>query len=138
MRRLGVLRAAHLVSSPLIRWRSGVRRIERRLAMNIDGRYALATRSELSSWHDRVQDPALTPLLIVQCLLIFVTAPVAATGFPGSRIASEVVFIAFAILVVFVARGGITVVIAVVAASFTVSGSLVNWLTPSAVRSSCI
>ena len=55
----------------------------------------------------------------------------AAAGFPGSRAASEVVLAAFAILVVLVARGGITVVIAVVAASFTVSGSLLNWLTPS-------
>lgn len=91
----------------------------------------MATRSELSPWQDRVRDPALTALLIVQCLLIFVTAPFAAAGFKGSRIASEVVLIAFAVLVVLLSRGRITAATAVVAAILALSGSLLDWLTPS-------
>ena len=91
----------------------------------------MATRSELSSWQDRVRDPALTALLIVQCLLIFVAAPVAAAGFRGSRIASEVVLIAFAVLVVLLSRDRIAMAIAIVAAILVLSGPLLDWLIPS-------
>ena len=65
-----------------------------------------------SSWHDRVRDPALTVMLIVLCLIIFIAAPFAVTDYQGSRLATELLFCIFALLVVIISRGRIVTLIA--------------------------
>jgi hypothetical protein len=41
-----------------------------------------------------VRDPALTAMLIVQCLIIFVAGPFIAAGYPGSRLLMELASLA--------------------------------------------
>ena len=40
-------------------------------------------------WSDEARDRALTAMLIVQCLAIFIAMPAATIGYPGSRIVVE-------------------------------------------------
>ena len=39
----------------------------------------------IKTWQDRMRDPALTVLLVVQLLAMFVLTPVSATGLPIPR-----------------------------------------------------
>lgn len=68
--------------------------------------------SSWSSWRDPFREPALTAMLVVQCLMIFVVAPVAAAGYPGSRPVLELLLFVFGLLVLLVATGPITTAIA--------------------------
>jgi hypothetical protein len=91
----------------------------------------LPTKTQLSAWHDQVRDRALTTLLIVQCLLIFVAVPIAPLGIIASRLIEDIVAIVFAILVVFISRGLAATLIASVAVIFALAGSLLHWLMQS-------
>jgi hypothetical protein len=81
---------------------------------------------------DRFRDPALTMMLIVQCLLIFVAAPCAASGYPGSNAALESLIFIFACLVIVVSRGAVATTIATFAMVATLAGSFLTFITPSA------
>jgi hypothetical protein len=48
-------------------------------------------RQRSSSWRSRVRDPALTTMLAVQCIIIFVS-PFAAMGYEGIREALQLLF----------------------------------------------
>jgi hypothetical protein len=91
----------------------------------------VARSLHLPARRDDVRDPALTALLIVQCLLIFVMAPYASAGYPGSREAFEATVIAFGALVVFVSRGQLVTAIAAVAVALTLTASWLNAFLPS-------
>ncbi len=86
---------------------------------------------QAGSWRDRVREPALSALLAVQCLMIFVAAPFVAAGYYGSRIGAEAAGLAFAVLVILVSRNALAATIAVFASGFTFAGSLLNFLEPS-------
>lgn len=81
---------------------------------------------------DRVRDPALTMMLIVQCLVIFVAAPCAASGYSGSGVALELLFFIFACLIIVVSRGAVTTTVATFAMIATLAGSFLTLITPSA------
>jgi hypothetical protein len=69
----------------------------------------------LGSQRERARDPALTALLALQCFVLLVAAPAAATGFWGGRLAFELSAIGFAVLVFVIADGPIAMAISVVA-----------------------
>jgi len=91
----------------------------------------LSNLDQLRAWRDRIRDPALTVMLIVQLVLIILAEPFAATGYQGSSTVLELVLIAFAFLIVLVSRGRITTTIAALAAISALAGSLFNVLAPS-------
>jgi hypothetical protein len=92
---------------------------------------ATANRVKLRVPRDRIRDPALTMMLIVQCLVIFVAAPCTASGYPGSDAALELLFFVFACLIIVVSRGAVTTTIAAFAMIATLVGSFLTFITPS-------
>jgi hypothetical protein len=86
---------------------------------------------KLHNWRDRLRDPALTAMLIVQCLLIFVGAPCAAAGYSGSDVALELLFLVFAFLIILVSRGRIATAIASLAMIATLAGAFLTLIAPS-------
>lgn len=91
----------------------------------------MAADRQSRSWRDRVRDPALTALLVVQCLMIFVAAPFVAADYYGSRLAMELTGLAFAVLVVLASRSRTTTTIAISATAVTAAGSFLNLVAPS-------
>ncbi len=91
----------------------------------------MAPTSQLQSWRARVRDPALTMMLVAQCLIIFVAAPCAAAGYGGSRVALELLFFVFALLVILVSRGRVTTFIAIVAMIATLAGTFLTVAAPA-------
>jgi hypothetical protein len=83
-------------------------------------------------WRDRLRDPGLTLMLIVQGLVIFVTAPCAAIGYPGSSLAMELLFLVFAALIILVSRGAIATSIAALAMLATLAGVFLTLIAPFA------
>jgi hypothetical protein len=73
-------------------------------------------------WPDEVRDRALTGMLIVQCLTIFIAAPVAATGYPGSHLVLEFLFVVFTALIVVISRGPTATIVAALAMILTLLG----------------
>ena len=58
-------------------------------------------RASLQAWQDRLRDPSLTALLVLQIFLLFVAVPLAATGVPMAQP------VAWALLLVAVTLGGV-------------------------------
>jgi len=87
--------------------------------------------TEQSSWRDSVRDPALTAMLIVQCLMIFLAGPIVAAGYLGSRLLMELLGLVFAILVILASPGRITTAIATAATLLTLAGSSLSFLFPT-------
>ncbi len=69
--------------------------------------------TQLYAWRERVRDPSLTVLLIIQLCVIFVAAPVAALGLPWARPAGEGLVLALLLIVVTLSnsRGAIVVIV---------------------------
>src|SRR5215475_3336930 len=64
------------------------------------GEVAVDTEIErLGSWRERAHDPALTTLLAVQCFVLLIAAPAAATGHLSGRIALQLAVLALAVVV---------------------------------------
>jgi hypothetical protein len=77
------------------------------------------------------RDPALTAMLIVQCLVIFVAAPCVTAEFPGSIVGFELLFVAFAFLVIVVSRGRVATAIAALSMIAALAGIFLTVVTPS-------
>src|ERR1700739_43836 len=80
-------------------------------------------RASLHAWQDRLRDPSLTALLVLQIFLLFVALPLAATGVPIAQpVAWALLLGAGTLLVVLSRRVGASVFIvlglAAAAASF--------------------
>ena len=75
---------------------------------------------------DRVRDPALTAILVVECLLIFVAAPCVSFDFPGARIPYEAGLLILIGLVVLVSRSRIASAVGVLALAVAAVGTAVN------------
>jgi hypothetical protein len=56
--------------------------------------------TRLHAWRERVRDPRLTALLIIQLCVIFVAAPLAALGLPWARPVGEGLVLALVLIVV--------------------------------------
>jgi voltage-gated potassium channel Kch len=94
---------------------------------------ALSQRDAFKSYlrRDRVHDSALTMLLIVQCWIIAVAAPLAAIGGPGSRVLLELLILAFAFIVFLISRGTVATAVASFAIASGLTGSTLQFWAPS-------
>ena len=61
------------------------------------------------------RDRALTALLILQCVLVFLALPLATADVPGTRTLVEILFLLFGALVIIIARGPLATAVAVLA-----------------------
>ena len=85
------------------------------------------TRRSIHAWQDRIRDPSLTVLLVLQLCTIFVAAPLAAKGLPMARTVADTLVLAVLAIVVMLSRkwGAIVVILlglAATAASFLPTG----------------
>ena len=82
------------------------------------------------SWRNRARDPALTTMLAVQCIIIFVS-PFAAMGYEGIREALQLLFFAFTFLVCLLSRGLIAETFAILALICALTGFVLQMVAPS-------
>jgi hypothetical protein len=66
-------------------------------------------RTSFSAWNDRIRDPSLTALLVIELCLVFLAAPLAAKGLPMARHVIETLLLAMGVVVVLLSnrRGAI-------------------------------
>jgi hypothetical protein len=83
------------------------------------------------SWRDRVRDPALTGMLILQTATILVAAPSAAIGFHGWGFELDLLRVLTGLLIVLIARSRLVLIAAVVAFAMIVSGNASSIVAPS-------
>ena len=86
-----------------------------------------------SAWRERVRDPALTALLAVQCFILLVAAPAAATGGWGGRITLQAAVLGLAAAVFVISHGLIPTAMAVLAIACGVAGVALQLWSPSSV-----
>jgi Ion channel len=71
-----------------------------------------AERASLRAWQDRLRDPSLTVLLVLQVFLLFVALPLDATGVPiAEPVAWLLLLVALTLVVMLSHRGGAIVLI---------------------------
>ena len=61
-------------------------------------------RRSIPGWQDRIRDPSLTVLLVLQLCAIFVAAPLAAKGLPMARMVANTLVLAVLAIVVMLSR----------------------------------
>jgi len=78
-------------------------------------------RRSLRSWRDRVRDPSLTVLLVLELCLVFLAAPLAAQGLAIARPVAETLVLAVVVIVVLLShrRGAIVAILLGLAAVLT-------------------
>jgi len=76
-------------------------------------------RTSIHAWQDRVRNPSLTVLLVLQLCLVFLAAPLAAKGLPIARPIIETMVVAVVLIVVMLShrRGAIVAIVLGLAAS---------------------
>jgi ion channel len=84
-------------------------------------------RRSIQAWQDRVRNPALTALLVLELCAVFLAAPLAAKGLPIARAVNDTLVLAVLVIVVTLSHrlGAIILILlglAVIAASFLLSG----------------
>jgi ion channel len=62
-------------------------------------------RASLHAWQDRLRDPSLTALLVLQVFLLFVALPLAATGVPIAQPVTWLLLLAVTLVVMLSQRG---------------------------------
>jgi len=85
------------------------------------------TRKSIHAWQNRVRDPSLTTLLVLELCAIFLTAPLAAEGLPIARAVADILALAVLVVVVMLSHrwGAIILILlglAAIAASVLLSG----------------
>lgn len=68
-------------------------------------------RASLHAWQDRVRDPSLTVLLVLQLISLFLALPLTAIGFPIAERVGQPLLIAVLSLVVVLSHRGVAIVI---------------------------
>ena len=92
----------------------------------------MATRANYrGAWRERARDPALTALLAVQCFILLIAAPAAATGHWSGTIVLEISVVALAVAVFVIAHGVVPTTIAVLAIASGVAGVILQLRVPS-------
>jgi hypothetical protein len=86
---------------------------------NRDSFVSGATRTSFRTWQDRVRDPSLTALLILELCVIFLALPLAAKGLPIARAIGETPILAVLVIVVLLShrRGAIVAIVLGLAAT---------------------
>jgi hypothetical protein len=77
-------------------------------------------RIAIHTWQDRLRDPSLTVLLILELCVLFVAVPLAAQGLPVARLVGETLVLAVVLIVVIIShrRGAILVIMLGLSATF--------------------
>ena len=77
------------------------------------------TGRSVPAWQDRIRDPSLTVLLILQLCAIFLATPLAAKGLPIARAVADTLVLAVLVIVVMLSRkwGAIVVILLGLAAT---------------------
>jgi hypothetical protein len=77
-------------------------------------------RTAIHTWQDRIRDPSLTVLLILQLCALFVAVPLAAQGRPIARLVAESLVLAVVVIVVMLSHrpGPIVVIMLGLSATF--------------------
>lgn len=88
-------------------------------------------RRRFYSWRDRVRDPALTAMLILQAAMILLAAPSAAINFRDWNLELDLLRILIGLLIVLISRGRIVTIVAAIAATMIVFGYVSNFVAPS-------
>jgi hypothetical protein len=92
------------------------------------------TRELLPAWQDRVRDPSLTILFILQLCVMFVAEPLAAKGLPIARAFADTLVLAVLVIVVVLSHRWSAIILillglAAIVASFLLSGGSSQVLT---------
>jgi hypothetical protein len=88
----------------------------------------------LKTWQDRMRDPALTVLLVVQLIAMFVLTPVAAMGMPIPRPLVDFLLIALIAVVVVISRSRWAIALAILSVALTIAGELLRLARPSVLN----
>jgi membrane-bound ClpP family serine protease len=81
----------------------------------------------MHAWQDRIRDPSLTVLLILELCAVFLAAPLAAKGLPIARAVADTLVLAVLVIVVMLSHRSVAIILillglAATAASFLLSG----------------
>ncbi|HWB48279.1 MAG TPA: potassium channel family protein [Stellaceae bacterium] len=76
-------------------------------------------------------EAALTVLLVVQCAVLFVAAPLVIHGGPGALFAADVLVVAFGVLLVALSEGRGPTLLAGIIAVFTLAAAVLNVAAPT-------
>ena len=78
-------------------------------------------RTAIHTWQDRIRDPSLTVLLILQLCALFIAAPLAAQGRPIARVVGESLVLAVVLIVVMLSHrpGAILAILLGLSATFS-------------------
>jgi hypothetical protein len=84
-------------------------------------------RRSIHAWQDRIRDPSLTVLLILELCAVFLAAPLAAKGLPIARAVADTLVLAVLVIVVMLSHRSVAIILillglAATAASFLLSG----------------
>src|SRR5215471_3178458 len=82
------------------------------------------TTRSIPAWQDRIRDPSLTVLLVLQLCAIFVAAPLAAKGLPLARTVADTLVLAVLAIVVMLSREWGTIVVILLGLATTVASFL--------------
>ena len=90
------------------------------------------------AWQDRIRDPSLTMLLVLELCAIFLAAPLAAKGLPVARAVADMLLLAVLVIVVLLSKrwGAIFLILlglAVSGASYLPSGDW-SWVSIAVFR----
>jgi hypothetical protein len=91
----------------------------------------MAIPRRLKTWQDRMRDPALTVLLVVQLLSMFVLTPLAATGLPIPRAVVNVLLVAVIAVVLVITRSRAAIALALISVTLSVVGEVLRVTRPS-------
>ncbi len=87
----------------------------------------------LKTWQDRMRDPALTVLLVVQLLAMFVLTPVAAMGLPIPRAVVNLLLIAVIAVVLIITNSRGAIALALLSVALSVTGEVLRIARPSPI-----
>jgi Ion channel len=81
----------------------------------------------VGAWQDRIRDPSLTVLLVLELCAVFLAAPLAAKGLPIARAVADTLVLAVLVIVVMLSHRSVAIILillglAATAASFLLSG----------------
>ena len=80
----------------------------------------------------RLQDVSLTAMLLVQCGVMFVAAPLTALGYVAARYTIDALVLAFVALVILISRGRTAALVAALGAGSAMAGAAAHLFDPSA------
>ena len=81
-------------------------------------------RRSIPDWQDRIRDPSLTVLLVLELSAIFVAAPLAAKGLPMARTVANTLVLAVMVIVVMLSQRWRAIVVILLGLAATVASFL--------------